>query len=308
MPFHQMTDYRSSSNHADNDIQVALDEMRRSLELSTEEKEEASYYHNLVRDKLQGTLGGCMGSFLTGSYARHTAIAPLKDIDVFVVLDQEDRRDLFDGTAWRCINAVRAATKDALPRLAQEPRLQKRSIGVGFATAGLRVELVPAFTTGQEGVFRIADRHADRWILSAPQIHTEISTEANQRSGGHLKPVIKMLKAWKRQHNLPIKSFHLEVMCYRAPISPSHTLSEALTWAFSYLSQAIVFPCPDPARVGDPLDIDMTPQERKQMAFQLSRCAKSSVEALDLESRNPVWAHNRWCRIFGELYPREDRK
>lgn len=308
MPFHQMTDYRGSSNHADNDIRVALDEMRRSLELSLEQKEEASYYHNLVRDKLQGTLGGYRGSFLTGSYARHTAIAPLKDIDVFVVIDQEDRRDLFDGTARRCISAVRTATKDALPRLAQEPRLQKRSVGVNFATAELRVELVPAFTTENDGVFRIADRHSDRWILSAPQIHTEISTEANHRSGRLLKPVIKMLKAWKRQRNLPIKSFHLEVMCYSAPILPSHTLSEALACAFSYLSQAIVFPCPDPARVGAPLDIDMTPQERKQMVFQLSRCAKSSVEALDLESRNPIWSHNRWCRIFGELYPREDRK
>ncbi len=308
MPFRPMKDHRSSLYPFGNDIQLALHEMRSSLELNKEEIAQASYYHNLVRDKLQGTLGGYRESFLTGSYARHTAIAPLKDIDVFVVIDQEDRRDLFDGTAWRCINAVRAATKDALPRLAQEPRLQKRSVGVDFATAELRVELVPAFATEHDGIFRIADRHSDRWILSAPQIHAAISTEANHRSGGLLKPVIKLLKAWKRQHDLPIKSFHLEVMCYRAPISPSHTLSEALTWAFSYLSQAIVFPCPDPARVGDPLDIDMTPQERKQMAFQLSRCAKSSVEALDLESRNPVWAHNRWCRIFGELYPREDRK
>ncbi len=229
-----------------------------------------------MRDKLQGTLGGYRESFLTGSYARHTAIAPLKDIDVFVVIDQEDRRDLFDGTAWRCINAVRAATKDALPRLAQEPRLQKRSVGVGFATAGLRVELVPAFTTGQEGVFRIADRHAERWILSAPQIHAAISTEANHRSGGLLKPVIKLLKAWKRQHDLPIKSFHLEVMCYSAPISPSHTLSEALAWAFSHLSQAIDCPCPDPARVGDSIDIAMAPQDREVMAYQLSRCAQSS--------------------------------
>jgi len=308
VPCRHMTNRRSRPFPFGNDIQLALHEMRSSVELNEEEIAQASYYHNLVRDKLQGTLGGYRGSFLTGSYARHTAIAPLKDIDVFVVIDQEDRRDLFDGTARRCISAVRTATKDALPRLAQEPRLQKRSVGVDFATAELRVELVPAFTTEHDGVFRIADRHSDRWILSAPQIHTEISTEANQRSGGHLKPVIKMLKAWKRQHNLPIKSFHLEVMCYSAPILPSHTLSEALACALSYLRQAIVFPCPDPARVGAPLDIDMTPQERKQMVFQLSRCAKSSVEALDLESRNPIWSHNRWCRIFGELYPREDRK
>ena len=308
MPFQQMTSLRSSPNHADNDIQVALHEMKSSLELDAEDKAQASYYHNLVRDKIQGTLGGCMGSFLTGSYARHTAIAPLKDIDVFVVLDQEERRDLFDGTAWRCINAVRAATKDALPRLAQPPRMQKRSVGIDFATAELRVELVPAFTTEHDGVFRIADRHADRWILSAPQIHAEISTDANQRSGEHLKPVIKMLKAWKRLHDLPIKSFHLEVMCYRAPVLPSHTLSEALACTFSYLSQAIVFPCPDPAGVGDPIDSDMAPEDREVVAEQLSRCAQFAEKAVDFESNNLVWAHNRWRRIFGELYPREDRK
>lgn len=241
-------------------------------------------------------------------YARHTAIAPLKDIDVFVVLDQEERRDLFDGTAWRCINAVRAATKDALHRLAQPPRLQKRSVGIDFATAELRVELVPAFTTEHDGVFRIADRHADRWILSAPQIHAEISTEANRRSGRLLKPVIKMLKAWKRQHNLPIKSFHLEVMCYRAPILPSHTLSEALACTFSHLSLAIVLPCPDPARVGDPIDSDMAPEDRGVVAEQLSRCAQFAEKAVDFESNNLVQSHNQWCRIFDKLYPRKYRK
>jgi hypothetical protein len=52
----------------------------------------------------------------------------------------------------------------------------------------------------------------------------------------------------------------------------------------------------------------MAPEDREVVAEQLSRCAQFSEKAVDFESNNLVWAHNRWRRIFGELYPREDRK
>lgn len=289
------------------DIENAFEEVKRSLELTQPERLQASYYQSLVRERLEQTLGGFQTSFLTGSYARHTAIAPLKDIDIFIVIDRERRPDLVEGEPRRCINAVRAAAADALERMHKRPISQRRSIGLDFVSADLKIELVPAFQTGRPEVFQIADRSSSRWILSAPQVHEYLSTAANKQSGGILKPVIKMIKAWKNLNRLPIKSFHLELMCYGALPTEPRSLSEAVRLTFEHLARSILTPCPDPARIGDDIDIDMADQERARMTVEFERCSKLAGDALRYEVSNPVWAHNRWKRIFGELYPREDR-
>jgi hypothetical protein len=289
------------------DIENALEEMKQSLELTQNERSQASYYQNLVREKLEQTLGGFQTSFLTGSYARHTAIAPLKDIDIFVVIDRARRRDLVEGEPQRCINAVRAAAANAMDRMQKSPIAQRRSIGLDFVSADLKIEVVPAFQTCQAEVFQIADRSSSRWILTSPRGHEYLSTVANKNSGEFLKPAIKMIKAWKNQNRLPIKSFHLEVMCYGALPTVPRSLSEAVWLTFEHLAHSIQMRCPDPARIGDDIDIDMDDLDRACVTEEFERCAKLAGDALRYEVSNPVWAHNRWKRIFGELYPREDR-
>lgn len=289
------------------DIEYALEEMKRSLELTQDERSQASYYQNLVRERLEQTLDGFQTSFLTGSYARHTAIAPLKDIDIFVVIDRDCRRDLVEGEPQWCINAVRAAAADALARMQKSPIAQRRSIGLDFVSADLKIEVVPAFQTCQAEVFQIADRSSSRWILTSPRGHEYLSTVANKNSGGFLKPVIKMIKAWKNQSRLPIKSFHLEVMCYGALPTEPRSLSEAVLLTFEHLAHSIQRRCPAPAQIGDDIDIDLAGVDRALVAKEFEKCSKLAGDALRYEPSNPVWAHNRWKRIFGELYPREDR-
>jgi len=287
------------------DIENALEEMKRSLELTQDERWEASYYQNLVRDKLKQTLGGFQESFLTGSYARHTAIAPLNDIDIFVVIDEERRHDLVEGEPSQCINAVRAAAADALQRMHRSPIVQRRSVGLKFERADLKIELVPAFRTNLTEVFRIADRHSGQWIYSAPNAHSDLSTLANSRSGGFLKPVIKMLKAWKRMHDIPLKSFHLEVMCYGAMPSPPPSLSVALGMTFRHLRAAIQRPCADPTAVGTDIDVDLSREDRVAARMALEHAFYAASEALRQEFTCVVESHNRWKDIFGERYPRD---
>lgn len=287
------------------DIEVALQSMKSDLELTLDEKAQASYYQQLVREKLSGTLDGFQTSFLTGSYIRGTAIAPLKDIDIFVVLDPACRRDLLENGPSRCINAVRAAADDALTRLHKSPFAQRRSVGIVFASADLKVELVPAFQTNREEVFIIADRSKVGWLLTAPQTHAHLSTIANERSGGFLKPVIKMLKAWKRECRIPLKSFHLEVMCYEAMVAPPPSLSVALGVTLHHLVAAIQRSCPDPAGIGADIDSDLSMENRMVAKTALEQAFYIASEALRQEHDCMVASHNRWKDIFGDLYPRD---
>ena len=95
----------------------------------------------------------------------------------------------------------------------EKRNIQMRSIQLRSIQMSIRMSMMITMIILPEEI-HIADRDVDRWIRTVPEIHTAISTEVNKQSGGRLKPIIKLVKAWKLNRGIPLKSFHLEVMCY----------------------------------------------------------------------------------------------
>ena len=69
---------------------------RARLELNEKEQKNASARHTEVRDYL-ATEFKVDRSFLTGSYARYTKTKPLKDIDIFFVLKEDEKQLSLEG-------------------------------------------------------------------------------------------------------------------------------------------------------------------------------------------------------------------
>src|SRR5512139_1503285 len=76
-------------------LQQAVHDFIAALELTEREQEAASAQHTYLREGLAARLDldPDYNAFLTGSYARSTAIRPLKDIDVFCVLKRTQEVD-----------------------------------------------------------------------------------------------------------------------------------------------------------------------------------------------------------------------
>ncbi|WP_255415181.1 hypothetical protein [Vitiosangium sp. GDMCC 1.1324] len=68
-------------------VREGLEKFIQSLELTQGQRDEVSRQHTLVREALRKRLN-TKTDFLSGSYSRHTAIRPLHDIDIFVVLGE----------------------------------------------------------------------------------------------------------------------------------------------------------------------------------------------------------------------------
>ena len=66
-------------------IAQAFQQFLESLELTPKQREKASNQHRHMREQLQGRLD-VADNFLSGSYKRSTAVRPLNDIDIFLVL------------------------------------------------------------------------------------------------------------------------------------------------------------------------------------------------------------------------------
>jgi hypothetical protein len=49
------------------------------------------------------------------------------------------------------------------------------------------------------------------WMKSSPQAHNAYVRREDNRLSGKLKPLIRLVKAWKYYNNVPISSFYLEL-------------------------------------------------------------------------------------------------
>jgi hypothetical protein len=197
----------------------AIWEHLKNIEPSPTQKQGAVRSHNYLRDVL------CTGqyanrikhSYLSGSYARDTAIAPLDDVDIiFVINPLMWETGIFSSkpppaTILRSFaNAVRRRYPDS------SVRTQRRSICLQLSH--LDIDVVPAIEADESGeIIWVPDVDTGRWIKSSPKRHSDVATNINQARKNKFKPLVKLLKYWNS--NLPttanIKSFVLETMAAR---------------------------------------------------------------------------------------------
>jgi hypothetical protein len=285
-------------------VREALQKFIERLELEPEEQKAVADQHTEVREALRQRLGST--DFLSGSYSRSTAIRPLHDIDLFIVLGSVVSPPSTPPDT--VLKQVRQALYDKWPNK-ELPILQRHSVHLEFPEKGIEFDVVPAFEqSGQQAYFipeRQNERQNERWLHTNPRLHQERSTEANEQAGKKLKPLLKAVKHWnRRQSSSPLGSFHLEVMSYSAfPQPPQEGYLECLKALFSHLSRQVMLPCPDPARLGGPnVDERMSPTQREAARQLLESAARTLQLVLAEEKASPAQAHARMRELLGEEY------
>jgi hypothetical protein len=198
------------------DCERALRGLASDIEPTPKQKEAASRSQINLRSLLEeGEFGRrILDAYLSGSYARDTALAPIDDVDIVIIVDPAGwERPLFSSLPEpkQILESFARAIRYRYPD--SSVRLQRRS--VCLTLSHLHIDVVPAVTVpGQGHRIRIPDTAAGEWITSAPRRHTEIATEINQRHSGRFKPLVKLLKYWNNA--LPqaahLKSFAIETI------------------------------------------------------------------------------------------------
>jgi hypothetical protein len=181
------------------------------IEPSATTKSNASARHTELRDFLAADAEfkeHHIQTFLSGSYKRDTAIRPRilngtvarPDVDIIVVTDytlEDDPKDVID------------AVFEAVQRLKNKRtsytaiRRQARSIGVETTTVDM--DVVPIIAPeGMEETLYIANRQyestSEKWLVTNPPGHTAWTVEMNRNSGGRFKPLVKLMKWWRREN------------------------------------------------------------------------------------------------------------
>jgi hypothetical protein len=281
---------------------LELGEKRKRVEAAHKEIREL-----LEKDELLCSWG--VDTVLIGSYARHTAIYPGKDVDVFTKLTKLDTsvnpRAVFDG--------VRAVL---VTEYGDRAEPQQRSIKVIFPVDGeedFHVDVVPAVTKGDRWAIPRHDTSlwdtaeiSERWVETDPEKLTELSTAMNGTlevdGQGAYVPVVKLVRQTRRQHRGKEKpgGFYFELMVYWAFAAGLY--GESFAEIFAKTLRAIATqlgsnePLTDPV-LGTAYKPAPSDEDRAAAAEIFADLAASAERALTLEE---CPAAAIWRRILGE--------
>jgi predicted nucleotidyltransferase len=291
----------------------AFRKFKSKLELNQREEDNARSREHEVREYLD-TKFSIVNDFLTGSYARWTKTKPLKDVDIFFVLNpnKHDYRS-------KAPSVVLTDFYHALVGKYGDKAVKKqgRSINVDFGVHAdaddntdyriMSVDAVPAFVAGAD--YEIPDKDLGKWIKTNPKTHAEKATAAHQAYSSEWKGLVRMAKYWNnnpKHGEKPVKpSFLIEVMALQVLYGGfGGSFDREIQGFFATLADRIFDTWEDPAGLGPPISDGMD-QARKQRARDLLRAAEQEAAyAIDLARKGRQGdSLKAWRALFGPKFP-----
>lgn len=220
-----------------------------------------------------------------GSLSRGTAIWPLKDVDLLLVLSSDRLPSPSSQNPGAVMTRLQAELADALGVTVKQ---QNRSLAVVWQ--GIDFDLVPCWVENalKPDELRLPDLGRSRWLRTCPACHEVLIEKADRAAGQLLRPLIRGVKAWRRHVHLPLQAFHLEAMSWTCLDAPPHGLADGLHLLFARLSERVKGGFSDPAGKSAQVDERLSDQDRRR-ASELLRAA--AADALRLpEAQDPVRA------------------
>jgi len=150
--------------------------------------------------------------FVVGSWGKGTAVAPPTDVDVFFILpvDVYRRFEAYNGNKQ---SALLQEVKNHLLATYSQTTMRGDGQVVTIRFNSIDVEVVPAFLYDDQGRYCMADTNdGGRWKLVDPKAEISLIDDEDRSANGNVRALAQMAKVWKRECNVPIKSYQIEIL------------------------------------------------------------------------------------------------
>lgn len=135
-------------------------------------------------------------TFLSGSYAKHTSIRPKlydgkRDVDIVVQTSYNTSHNSID---------VLQEMYDILKEKEIYGNAAIQSHSVGIELEGISIDIVPVVCSDDGDKYCIGSSDCNEWILTDPKGHINWSSNVNSDNNMKYKPLVKILKWWRRSN------------------------------------------------------------------------------------------------------------
>jgi Second Messenger Oligonucleotide or Dinucleotide Synthetase domain len=281
-------------------VDDAFDEFLSWLVPSATETASAQSHRRSIEQCLQNNFG--MTSFFrSGSFGYGTSISSFSDVDYFAVMPTNKLTQDSNST----LNNVAQALRSRFPNTAIH--VSSPAVVVPFGSSlSERHEIIPAdhvSTLNGFNIHDIPDRNGG-WMRSSPTFYGRYVDGINDRLSKRVKPLIRLVKAWKYHARVPIRSFYIEMRVaeYAATqqtIIQKHDVRGALAHMVSQRLGAMADPLGLPAPIYAAFQTDI------QVAWsKLIEAAGFAADAINAESNGNIQAAFRhWDKVFNGSFP-----
>jgi hypothetical protein len=276
-----------------------------SIQPADDEVAAAKAAHEQVRDELKTdseSKDAHEDTFLSGSYARRTAINDINDVDVICILDI-DRTITAPEVLLSWVEAI-------LSKYYEEVRPQGRSIGAE-GKDGVWLDIVPATpVNGADGPLWIPDREAKQWVQTHPKGQIAACNDRNKTTNGYFVQVVKLLKAWRDRlptKSCQLKSYILESLIHKTIGSPSShagaivSVLEGIESSYGpYRGTNIVPAITDPGYASVIVTKHLPVKEFDDFMIQVKSAAQTARSAFD--NNDEASSRKLWRQLFGSQF------
>lgn len=288
----------------------AFEKFKSRLEPGEREENDAISRRERVKEVLQNAFH-LERVIITGSYRRWTKIKPLKDVDLFAVLNSEKEADYLKKSSHVLLEAFGRELKKEYGE--SNVKVWDKCVTVKFGDPKdgdedgvFSVDVVPAFEDGK--AYKIPDAyHATGWMKSDPEIHAELATKANKAIDGKWVTLVKMVKKCNANHGGPVDpSFLVEVMALKLIVPPfSGGYKYEIKSLIASIEQQIGGVWSDPAGLGPAVSDQMTSSKVYAARVALKKISASIDRAMLYERQGRIGdALATWRNeVFGSMFP-----
>jgi len=292
-------------------VQDAFRKFKSNLELTQGEQDDASRRQRQIREVMDEAFA-IENDFLTGSYARWTKTKPLKDIDIFCVLKDEERHYRNEPSSVILADVEKVLVKKYGRDKVDTPVAFSVTVNFGVAVTDgktddkvMSFDVVPAFA--KKDHFEVPNpQDSSGWTETNPRVHAEMAVAAHEAYSKEWKGLVRMMKAWNRQNDKPIEpSFLIEVMALQLLYGDFQgDFRYEMKAFFASLADRIHDRWPDPAGFGPDVSDGMSDSQKRTAQELLMYAEKSAAAAIQLEVQAKQGeALQGWRKLFGPLFP-----
>lgn len=267
-----------------------------------------------------------------GSFARHTKIRPIDDIDLMLCLSSEGTRsysqlgDVFyiegsdsdsanglmtDKTnnlnSTKVINRFISKISDLKDYSMANVHKNHEAVTLQLKSYTWNFDIVPCFYTTSD--FYLIPDGLGNWKKTDPRIDNDRIIEINQKYNGKLLELVRLIKYWNnRKVTIRIGSYLLECMILNKyenkEISDIWYIDIEFEKLLMYLSKAILLDVYDPKGMQGNLNY-FCEADRIKISVALTNAYNKVLEAsrLELDERNQKGAIEKWGEVLGKDFP-----
>ena len=226
------------------------------------------------------------------------------DIDIIVVTNKT-----LDDDPTEVLKLLRNALSDEY----EINPSNTRSIGV--ISPQVDMDVIPIIAPcGEENTLYIPDKKLEAWLETNPPKHTTWATEQNSLSNGTFKPLVKLIKWWRRENptiSKRPKGFVIE--CIVAECMNKHmenydelllSVFEGIVANYKWLINAELVPfIPDPGVPGSNVTTGITFDAFEGFYNKAKNHLEIIKEAREIQQRDPAESLAKWRIVFGNRFP-----